>query len=728
MAQQSSPPQSPLFVPTDEEREAQASNLAGRPDSEYHTAADDASRQSHIQRLLRSTNPEQLERAVEKVKEFLQPLQQVIGQLRGLEKESSADWMQDIETLLETPASRLVIGFVGNSGHGKSSAINALLDMPNLLSTSNSSACTAVATEISWNPSDDEDRRFWGVVEYISSEDWRNELQILARDLLNEDGELDLSLPPNSDAKIALDKIHTVYGYLERDKIAARLQNIDEMVRDDRLRLRLGTVEEFSDRNATGFRNKLQRHINSANDLWPLVKVVKIYVKAPVLKFGVVFVDLPGAQDSNAARSAVAANYIKQCASIWVFSDIVRAATDKTANDLWDESFRRHLVLDGMCSAVTFICTKTDIIDKESALSEYDDPTIHSKEHKRGTVIPARIGELKKERKGLPKKKKLLKKAISQCKRKIQDLQALLSADCVPVAKEGRKRKPDVGLENSRKRRHRSPSCIDSQRSFDTLSITDVPSRDMSPSTVLSKEEIREEIESLRNEKDQHSSQLDAVDEKIQSIDNKTRRLEAMSKNLDSLIRAALIKARNEKSKSGIRQQFADLIRETDQETAIERRDSSMKTSEPVRDYEAIAGGLPVFCVSSVGYQKLNERPENDRRGHGVFNTVEDTGIPQLRDHCHDIADSKRATALQHSLLQYSSLATSLTSWARPQDGGQGEADSNSLPMAVEGFKMVLDSLVIVLCTSHLTWPLELAWRSHDIPERHGTHSESCVV
>jgi hypothetical protein len=153
-----------------------------------------------------------------------------------------------------------------------------------------------------------------------------------------------------------------------------------------------------------------------------------------------------------------------------------------------------------------------------------------------------------------------------------------------------------------------------------------------------------------------------------------------------------------------------------------------METSDPIRDYDAIAGGLPVFCVSSVEYQKLNERPENDRRGQNVFNTVEDTGIPQLRDHCHHIADSKRATALQHFLLQYSSLAISLTSWARPQDAGQGEADSNSLPTAIEGFKTVWANLVIVLCASHLTWPLELATRSHDIPAGFGAHSESSAV
>ena len=190
--------------------EAQASNLAGRPDSEYHTVADDASRQSHIQRLLRSTNPEQLERAAEKVKEFLQPLQQVIGQLSGHEKEPQPTGCKTLKLFWKRP--RAVWSSVLWVCRGTARAVPS---MPSstcriFLSTSNSSACTAVATEILWNPSDDEDRRFRGVVEYISSEDWRNELLILARDLLNEDGELDLSLPPNSDAKIALDKIRTV--------------------------------------------------------------------------------------------------------------------------------------------------------------------------------------------------------------------------------------------------------------------------------------------------------------------------------------------------------------------------------------------------------------------------------------------------------------------------------------------------------------------------------------
>jgi hypothetical protein len=48
-------------------------------------------------------------------------------------------------------------------------------------------------------------------------------------------------------------------------------------------------------------------------EFWPLIKVVRIYTKADVLSTGAVIVDLPGVHDSNAARAAVAAGYMKQC-------------------------------------------------------------------------------------------------------------------------------------------------------------------------------------------------------------------------------------------------------------------------------------------------------------------------------------------------------------------------------------------------------------------------------
>jgi len=44
-------------------------------------------------------------------------------------------------------------------------------------------------------------------------------------------------------------------------------------------------------------------------------------------------------------------------------SSIHRAVNDKTARDLLGEHFRRQLLMDGQYGSVSFICSKTDILN-----------------------------------------------------------------------------------------------------------------------------------------------------------------------------------------------------------------------------------------------------------------------------------------------------------------------------------------------------------------------------
>lgn len=97
-------------------------------------------------------------------------------------------------------------------------------------------------------------------------------------------------------------------------------------------------------------------------EFWPLIKVVRIYTKAEALSTGAVIVDLPGVHDSNAARAAVAAGYMKQCTGLWIVAPINRAVDDKAAKSLLGESFKRQLKYDGTYSRISFICSKTDDI------------------------------------------------------------------------------------------------------------------------------------------------------------------------------------------------------------------------------------------------------------------------------------------------------------------------------------------------------------------------------
>lgn len=62
----------------------------------------------------------------------------------------AADWIKATAELLSRPQQRRTIaGVVGNTGAGKSSVINAVLDEERLLPTNGMRACTASATEVS---------------------------------------------------------------------------------------------------------------------------------------------------------------------------------------------------------------------------------------------------------------------------------------------------------------------------------------------------------------------------------------------------------------------------------------------------------------------------------------------------------------------------------------------------------------------------------------------------
>ncbi|KAG9521663.1 hypothetical protein KCV07_g3510, partial [Aureobasidium melanogenum] len=160
-------------------------------------------------------------------------------------------------------------------------------------------------------------------------------------------------------------------------------------------------------------------------EFWPLIKVVRLYVKADGLSTGAVLVDLPGVADSNAARAAVAEGYMKQCTGLWIVSPINRAVDDKAAKNLLGSAFRRQLKFDGTYSAITFICSKTDEREDEDKSSDNSDN--ESQASDRGSPLTAedietKIQELKTQKKEARRRRSEIEAEVTDLNNKIKEL------------------------------------------------------------------------------------------------------------------------------------------------------------------------------------------------------------------------------------------------------------------------------------------------------------------
>jgi len=254
---------------------------------------------------------------------------------------------------------KTIVGIVGNTGAGKSSVTNAMLDEERLVPTNCMRACTAVVTEISYNDTEDP---YYAEIEFITAQDWEKELKTLFEDLLDGNGNVSRDcVKEDTEAGVAYAKIRAVYPKMTKEEIAK--SSVNGLVHQRDVVGLLGSSKTIKESDSVQFYKRLQHYVDSKEkstgdeekdkkrkrqmEYWPLIKVVRLYVKAPALSTGAVIVDLPGVHDSNAARAAVAEGYMKQCTGLWIVAPINRAVDDKAAKSLLGESFKRQLKMDG---------------------------------------------------------------------------------------------------------------------------------------------------------------------------------------------------------------------------------------------------------------------------------------------------------------------------------------------------------------------------------------------
>ncbi|KAH6642388.1 hypothetical protein C7974DRAFT_420684 [Boeremia exigua] len=641
-----------------------------------------------IRGITNQENPEVLEAGVQRSLTVLEEFKQAFSTHAACIPDAQA-YVESIDKLIpQAKRKRTVVGVVGNTGAGKSSVINALLDEERLVPTNCMRACTAVVTEMSWNESKDPLSKYRAEVQFISRADWEKEVTMLMKEFLTENGALQREASdPSTDAGIAWAKFHAVHPRVARDELSNC--TVAQLMSDQGLHL-LGTTKMINCSSPQRFYQELQRYVDSKEkvtkkdkkdktsrsfemEYWPLIKVVKIYTKAPALSTGAVIVDLPGVHDSNAARAAVAQTYIKQCTGLWIVAPITRAVDDKAAKTLLGDSFKTQLKYDGGFSSVTFICSKTDDISITEAIDTLE---LHEE-----------VESLYEQQDGLDKAIVELKTRIEDLKesQKVYQLAGREAADDIEIwedlkdqrddgkevyapAPKAAKRKKDSAATKSRKRHQMDDE--DSDTNFviddeDAEETEDEASDEevQAPQKPLTEDEINKKLKELRETKKTARREGLEINPQIEELRPRIREAQTKSKAIKAKISGICISGRNEYSKEAIQNDFAAGIKELDQENAAEEDEDNFNPDEEQRDYDQVARSLPVFCVSSRAYQKMCGRLQKDDTVPG-FNTPEETGIPQLQAHCKKLTEAGRVQNCRGFLLSVCQLLTTFTIWA----------------------------------------------------------------
>ena len=185
----------------------------------------------------------------------------------------------------------------------------------------------------------------------------------------------------------------------------------------------------------------------------------------------------------------------------------------------------------------------------------------------------------------------------------------------------------------------------------------------------LSLEAINQKLAELRDTKKNARRERTEINVSTRDVKAKIQETKEAVKTIKGELEHLCISGRNEYSSKAIQQDFAAGIKELDQELAAEEDEMNFNPDEDARDYDEVGRNLPVFCVSSRGYQKLQGRFKKDPPVRG-FKSIEETQIPQLQEHCRKLTVAGRTASCKRFMTNLSQLLNSMSIWASQDENG----------------------------------------------------------
>ncbi|KAG2135905.1 uncharacterized protein EDB93DRAFT_1303704 [Suillus bovinus] len=454
--------------------------------------------------------------------------------------------------------------------------------------------------------------------------------------------------------------------------------------------------------------------------LWPLIRQVNVRCNAQALSTGAILVDLPGVADANAARNSIAKDYMKKCNCIWILAPITRAVDDKTARDLLGEAFKLQLMSTYDAHTITFIASKCDDISCSEvipALGIEDDPELEEIEgrierYKKDTAdLKKRKTDAESSMKAIDKQLKNVRALLTeyeQHKTALENGEMFLPQLTTTAYKKaqstGKKRKNiSRGKSGSPKRHKRFGDDDDDDFEMDDidnyLRVSDDIHVDDEDERSDDEDEGSDDEDEERDDEDEDEDEdeveeddsdgedipdepeevtVEVLQEKISDAKEainvgreqlndarKTRKdaVDALSNLKKKKTKAQRDKnafcslKRSEFSRDILKEDFRIGLKDLDDAAAEERNPNSFDPTQNMRNYDEI--DLPVFTCSSRDYVRITGQVKGDG-DPSCFSNVEDTGIPSLRQWCHQLTISSRSRAAKQFHTHLKTFANSV--------------------------------------------------------------------
>lgn len=269
------------------------------------------------------------------------------------------------------------LAFIGRTGVGKSTVINAILGAP-VLSTRADGACTSVQTEVIYEALPPSTWR--ASIKFIKKDEWEYTLSNMLDDL---DAHMDGINGDSGPAMDAWETLKEVYPHLRALPFPPPYQNIDVLLEHEVVESKFGTEKQMYGKGFDDLELQLRPYLTSytkivegetpESSVWHLVDSVRIYGAFDVLASrAVTLVDVPGFGDANKTRTKRTEEYIKSAEIVVLVADIKRAADDQVMRDYFVKFLQQRIRIDGSMESLLIVLTGADVRINEDQLHYLD--------------------------------------------------------------------------------------------------------------------------------------------------------------------------------------------------------------------------------------------------------------------------------------------------------------------------------------------------------------------